>query len=187
MKRIIPWPHESILAWYKAGNTIQEIADILSGSEWQPYWIQNLGREYHPSQKVLNGMMKSKGYALRKTGAPMERNCFWNGGRIVEQPEGYILVKCNNHPYANQNGYVREHRLVMEELLGRYLEPNEVVHHKDEDPSNNSIDNLTLYKSNGEHLADTLKGKCPNWTEDGKKRILEGVSKPRKKKHDDGK
>lgn len=176
-RKLIPWPHDSILSWYKAGNTIQEIADILSGPEWQPYWRLHLGEDYHPTQKCLNSMMKRKGYPLRGTGAPMERNCFWKSGRIVEQPEGYILVKSPGHPFATKAGYVREHRLVMEAHLGRYLEPHEVVHHKDDDPSNNDIDNLKLFDSNAEHLAVTTTGKPHDVSPDGRKRISEAVQR----------
>lgn len=37
-----------------------------------------------------------------------------------------------------------EHRLVMEKSIGRFLNENEVVHHIDENPRNNSIENLRL-------------------------------------------
>ena len=39
---------------------------------------------------------------------------------------------------------MREHRLVMEQHMGRPLEPWELVHHKDQNPGNNNIDNLEL-------------------------------------------
>jgi len=48
-------------------------------------------------------------------------------------------------------GYVREQRLVMEAKLGRYLTPEEVVHHIDGDKENNDPDNLMLFANNGEH------------------------------------
>lgn len=41
-------------------------------------------------------------------------------------------------------------RILMEESLGRPLEPYEDVHHKDEDPSNNSIENLEII-NHGKH------------------------------------
>ena len=88
-----------------------------------------------------------KGKAFRGENHPM-----WQGGRIEEE-DGYIMIHCPEHPHANNKGYVFEHRLVMEATVGRYLLPTEVVHHIDENRSNNLIENLRLYSSNGEHLA----------------------------------
>jgi len=50
----------------------------------------------------------------------------WKNGRTVSR--GYIFIQASNHP-ANHNGYVREHRLVVEAQIGRYLKPEEIVHH----------------------------------------------------------
>jgi hypothetical protein len=61
----------------------------------------------------------------------------------------YLLLK--DHPNAGKQGYVAEHRIVMEKKLGRYLTKLEVVHHIDHDQSNNHIDNLELFSSPGQH------------------------------------
>ena len=61
----------------------------------------------------------------------------WKGGRY-QSPDGYVWVVCREHPHANRDGCVREHRLVMEKMIGRYLERGEVVHHKDRNKSNNA-------------------------------------------------
>jgi len=37
-----------------------------------------------------------------------------------------------------------EHRLVMEQHLGRYLLPTEIVHHRDSNRQNNDISNLEM-------------------------------------------
>lgn len=78
----------------------------------------------------------------------------------------YALVP--EHPNATKNGYVLMHRAVMENYLGRYLEPWEEVHHIDENRHNNCIENLELTIS-GEHqryhmnnVGKTyIKMKCP--------------------------
>lgn len=41
-------------------------------------------------------------------------------------------------------------RILMEQKLGRPLKPNEDVHHKDENPDNNELNNLEIYM-HGEH------------------------------------
>lgn len=54
---------------------------------------------------------------------------------------------------APAHGWVMEHRLVWEEANGRLLTRAEVVHHIDHDTLNNAAENLRLYASRGEHLA----------------------------------
>lgn len=93
-----------------------------------------------------------------------DRHPMWNGGRVLE--DGYVLIYRPSHPHANTKGYVREHRLVMEKKIGRFLEPIEVVHHKNENPSDNRIGNLKLYPNNAEHKADHARNR--RRTKDGR-------------------
>jgi len=60
------------------------------------------------------------------------------------EPNGYVTVFYPNHPRSYKNGYVYYHRVKMENHLGRYLDPQEEVHHKDENPRNNKLSNLEL-------------------------------------------
>ena len=57
------------------------------------------------------------------------------------------MIYCPGHPKA-QNGYIQEHRLIMEKYLGRYLLPTETVHHKNGDKADNRIDNLEIWARN---------------------------------------
>ena len=57
---------------------------------------------------------------------------------------GYILVYSPDNPSADRGGYVLEHRIVMEEHLGRYLSSDEIVHHINGDKTDNRIENLEL-------------------------------------------
>jgi len=68
----------------------------------------------------------------------------WQGGTTIHKA-GYVMIKTPGHPRArSNNGYVFEHILVMETLLGRYLVPEETVHHLNGVKDDNRPDNLEL-------------------------------------------
>lgn len=98
-------------------------------------------------------------YGQRKDLAPR-----WTGGHRT-RPDGYVFVIVpDNHPhpsYTKPSGtkYLLAHRYVMEQHLGRYLDPVEVVHHIDGDPTNNAIDNLQLFASQSDHISIGHAGK----------------------------
>lgn len=76
----------------------------------------------------------------------------WKGGRRPGGFEGkYIIVYAPNNPNATKDGYIMEHRLVMEKHLKRYLKPTEFVHHINGDKKDNRIKNLELMVSKKEH------------------------------------
>ena len=74
----------------------------------------------------------------------------WKGG-VKHRKDGYIAIWMPKHPFANDDGYVMEHRLVMEKHIGRYLTKEEVVHHKNGIRDDNRIENLELFANGGEH------------------------------------
>ena len=80
---------------------------------------------------------------LMRQSRPGPMNAKWKGGRYIDG-SGYIRVKAYKHPYRDNDAYVKEHRLVMEAHIGRYLLPNEVVHHINGNPQDNRIENLRL-------------------------------------------
>lgn len=129
--------------------------------------------------KILNKSPKSIQKSFRRFRFPSlhnicprsgSDNANWNGGVHVGK-NGYLYVRRPDHPYANHNGYVFAHRIAVEEHLGRYLIPSEVVHHKDGNPSNNDISNLELFSTNGQHLHATLKGVRHNMTPEGRRKL----------------
>ena len=65
----------------------------------------------------------------------------------------YFAIWNPGHRLANNNGYVYIHRLEAEKLLGRPLKKEECVHHKDENKLNNSLDNLMIFATIGDHTA----------------------------------
>lgn len=66
----------------------------------------------------------------------------WKSGKHITG-RGYIKIWKPLHP-NNINGYCYEHRIVMEQHLGRYLTYDEVIHHKNKNKGDNRIENLEL-------------------------------------------
>jgi hypothetical protein len=85
-----------------------------------------------------------------------ENHPMWNGGEVVDR-DGYVYSYDPYHPYVNARGYVFRHRLVMEKMIGRYLESQEVVHHKNDTPGDDRPENLHLYASNADHKREDAK------------------------------
>lgn len=77
---------------------------------------------------------------------PGDKHPGWKGGRI-RRKNGYVAVYAPNHPSltASKKRHVLEHRLVMEQKLGRYLQPFEEVHHINGVKDDNRPENLELW------------------------------------------
>lgn len=76
------------------------------------------------------------------------RSCA-NKVRVKKVTKGYFLDKDG---YVVLSGTkIKQHRLVMEQHLGRKLNKNEVVHHINHVKSDNRIENLELIKNDLEH------------------------------------
>jgi hypothetical protein len=103
----------------------------------------------------------------------------WKGGRKMVGRYLYVWTG-KEHPMATKAGYVSEHRLAMSRKIGRYLSPEEVVHHIDGNPLNNAIENLELFASNAEHLRHELTGRTPNHSPEGVERMRENGRRRRK-------
>lgn len=96
------------------------------------------------------------------------KNPIWKSDSRISS-YGYILVRRPDHPFANCDGFVFEHRLVAEQFLltdensveidgKKYLSPRYDVHHIDGDKQNNNPSNLqVLTKGEHRHLHALLK------------------------------
>lgn len=81
------------------------------------------------------------------------------GPTLHRDKQGYLYVPQKDHPHAYSNGYVLEHRLIMEKHLGRYLRyPEEDVHHLNGIRDDNRLENLKLM-TRGEHARLTNTGR----------------------------
>lgn len=106
------------------------------------------------NQQVTYNKYKPRKFVHGHNGK-QELNGKWKGGKIIRK--GYVMIKKPDHPFCDSQGYIYEHRLIMEEFLGRYLDPKEVVHHKDKNKLNNSINNLQLFSNNSDHISYELR------------------------------
>lgn len=61
----------------------------------------------------------------------------------------YVIDK--THPRANQDGSVYLHIIIAEQIIGRYLLPDEVVHHKDLNKLNNDPSNIMIFATRNDH------------------------------------
>ena len=89
-----------------------------------------------------------------------EKNHLRKGGR-TKTPHGYILI------WVARKKYEMEHRVVMEEFLGRKLQPSENVHHINGIKDDNRIENLELWtkaQPTGQRVRDLVSWVVLNYT-----------------------
>lgn len=141
---------------------------------------REIGEALGISEEKVRDEMVRRGLPRLEPKARSDRNAFWRGGYTVDK-HGYILVKASGHPEANHQGYVREHRLVMERGLGRRLRPGEVVDHRNGDTSDNRPENLRLFASNAEHLRATRTGRSKLPAEEREALRREAVRRARRR------
>ena len=136
-------PVDTVKSMYENGNTQTEIAEFFG-----------------VSQKVVWRFMKNHNIKARvaaKRDQRGEKNSSWKGGKRISE-QGYVEIYLPNHPKAKPNGYVREHMLIAEQMLGRSLkyfgikdDRTEVVHHINGIKTDNRPENLLVLGINEHH------------------------------------
>lgn len=94
----------------------------------------------HPRKVPVSAETRAKISAIR-TGKYIHPTKY--GGHSKLRTDGYVSIYCPNHPHSS-SGYVMEHHLIMEEHIGRLINPGEVVHHINGNRHDNRIENLQL-------------------------------------------
>jgi hypothetical protein len=130
-------------------------------SHGKPVWLCRCecGKEVVVcGHELRNGNTKSCGCLHKQIMSAMsgKNSPTWKGGRKKNHC-GYILAKADNHPRSDARGYVLEHILVAERVLGEYLPAGSVIHHINGIKHDNRIENLWWFSSNSEHTKHHAK------------------------------
>lgn len=128
---------QEIEALYNQGNSMKDIAKLYKvNSETLRDYCHRVGIK-------LRGAAEAMLIGQKKRRVTNNWHSNYKGGRY-QKPDGYILVLFREHPNASPQGYVYEHRLVMEQKLGRLLYRDEIVHHLNGLTWDNRPENLAL-------------------------------------------
>jgi hypothetical protein len=159
---------KTFLGWmyYDRQYSMKDIGDLL-GISWAT--VQQQMNKHGMKRRSRNGIMTER--TRKKLSDAREGKSPWNSGLSGNYEKwtkagkdaarynggtkkcdrGYVKILKHDHPFKDSSGYVHEHRLVCEKYLNRYLTTEEVVHHRDENTSNNDIDNLFVFPNNSTH------------------------------------
>lgn len=114
--------------------------------------LARIAKSFHCKSKNIRDCLLSMGVQLRVAFELVTKS---EKKRVSYRD---VLLPPDN-PYsamANHGGFIKEHRLVMAQSLGRCLESWEIVHHKNGDKRDNRLENLELIRRDVEHQAATL-------------------------------
>lgn len=125
--------------------------------------VKQIAQTLNVSTSAVHSAFRRAGYHRRRLNRDQcgAKNPSWKGGRRFSN--GYLKVLSPDHPRADRGGYVFEHIIVAESIIGRFLvwkgighPESEVVHHLDHDRTNNHPDNLKVmtYLEHREHHAE---------------------------------
>ena len=124
-----------------------------------------LGKPLSPEHRAK--VIKTLASYRNQTG---DKNPGWKGGRTTKFEgkkgkggwkckKGYIYLRLPNHPRAYSNGYYPEHRLVIEQKIGRLLKKYEHVHHLNGIKDDNRPENLELINGATHNLITRLESR----------------------------
>ena len=147
--------------------------------------LQKVADYFGVSKKLILNYMKrfdiQRNQRKPKQEKPKKIDTFHKGYTISWN--GYKMIYLPIHPHCDGKGYIREHILVMEKYLGRYLTEDEIVHHIDENKLNNDINNLKLMTKYEHKCYHSSKPRKHVDLEKAKDLLLKGYTMPQVAKH----
>lgn len=149
---------------YEEGKTIRQISDethipfrtvhswlIRLGVPRRDTGVEKGYKFTSEHNRKISESKKGKPFSdEHKRAISVGRSCDYNGlngyGHTKKHLSGYVLAFVPHHPHASADGYVMLHTIIIERSIGRYLEPDEEVHHINHIRDDNRIENLHLMK-----------------------------------------
>jgi hypothetical protein len=139
---------------YKTGRT-----DLGPRVPWNKGDIEVCIWDDCNSKHIAKGFC-SKHYRAFKAWLDKDR-AFEDRAKISKQKDsGYVLLYLPEHPDCSVSGLIMEHRVIMEQMIGRRLVLNENVHHKNGIRNDNRPENLELWSSRqpkGQRVEDKVE------------------------------
>jgi len=132
------------------GITNDELKDFLIREYiWNQRSINSLAKELNVSHAIVAKYLVKFNIPKRKKleQIAIQPSATYKGGISIK--EGYVNILTNEN--GKKGKYQYQHRIIVEQQLGRKLKKNEVVHHIDGNKQNNVLTNLIVL-SNTDHM-----------------------------------
>lgn len=153
------WCARHYRSWYRHGDPLASRPAPLVGQN--PH--DNLARPCSVAKckrgHYAKGFCNLHWKRWRKHGDPLDGEA-QEAHQPTKNKDGYILVWAPEHPMAYAGRRAPEHRLIMEKMLGRYLFPDENVHHRNGKKGDNRPENLELWLTHqpkGQRVSEVLQ------------------------------
>lgn len=155
---------------------LERIAE-LTGHSYKIVWT-TVSKLYTPEQRKAR---KIKNYAKSKTGEknPMYQKCRethhgWIGGEVSDGKGYTMVIKPDWYTGRKGSKYVFKHSVVFCEALGITEIPKGfIVHHIDENKTNNIIHNLALMTSSGHSRLHSMRKRVTTISKESREYIPE--------------
>jgi len=110
----------------------------------------NLIQDDGHKRKSLIGTPRKYIFGHAHIGEKAELNHNWKGGRSKDR-KGYVIIYVKDHLGISINGYMREHIVLCENVLGKSLPEKAVIHHANEIKDDNILSNLVICPDEAYH------------------------------------